>query len=52
VARENWELVQSMLKELGDWDVSTPHVLFLEGAKWRRNQLNLYDKDYQLTQPE
>ncbi len=52
VARENWELVQSMMKELGDWDVSTPHILFLEGAKWRRNQLNLYDKEYQLTQPD
>jgi len=51
VARENWELVESMLKELGDWDVAAPHVLFLEGAKWRRNQLDLYDKDYQITQP-
>lgn len=52
VAQENWDLVQSMLKELGDWDVSAPHILFLEGAKWRRDQLNLYDKDYQLEQPK
>ena len=52
VAKENWDLVQSMLKELGDWDVSTPHILFLEGEQWRRNQLDLYDKDYQLEQPK
>ena len=52
VAKENLDLVESMLKELGDWDVSTPHVKFLEGDKWRRDQLNLYDKKYQLTQPE
>lgn len=52
VAQENLKLVENMLKELGDWDVSTPHVLFLEGSKWRRNQLNLYDKKYQLTQPK
>ena len=44
-------LIFSMLKELGDWDVSTPHILFLEGARWRRNQLDLYDKQYQLEQP-
>lgn len=52
VARENWDLVEHMLKELGDWDVSAPHVQFLEGDKWRRNQLDLYDKEYQLTQPK
>jgi len=51
VAETHLDLVQSLLKELGDWDVSTPHVLFLEGSKWRRNQLDLYDKSYQLKQP-
>jgi len=51
VASENWDLVESMLKELGDWDVSCPQVLYLEGDKWRRNQVDLYDKKYQLTQP-
>ena len=51
VALKNMDLVKSMLKELGDWDVSTPHILFLEGARWRRNQLDLYDKQYQLEQP-
>ena len=51
VALENLDLVKSMLKELGGWDVSTPHILFLEGARWRRNQLDLYEKEYQLEQP-
>ena len=45
------DLVKSMLKELGDWDVSTPHILFLEGARWKLNQLGLYDEEYQLEQP-
>ena len=51
VALENLDLVKSMLKELGGWDVSTPHILFLEGARWRQNQLDLYEKEYQLEQP-
>jgi len=41
-----------MLKTLGDWDISAPQVLYLEGDKWRRNQVDLYDREYQLTQPE
>ena len=52
VALENLDLVKSMLKDLGDWDVSSPHILFLEGARWRRNQLDLYDEEYQLEQPK
>lgn len=52
VASENWDLVAAMLKELGDWDVSCPQTLYLEGNRWRRNQVDLYDKKYQLTQPE
>lgn len=45
------ERVSSMLKTLGDWDVSCPHVLYLEGEKFRREQLDLYDMDYRLDQP-
>ena len=52
VASKNWELVAATLKELGDWDVSTPQVLYLEGNPWRRNQVDLYDKNYQLEQPK
>ena len=46
VARENWELVESMLKELGDWDVAAPHVLFLEGAKWRRKTEAIFPRQH------
>ncbi|OHX64660.1 sulfatase-like hydrolase/transferase [Flammeovirga pacifica] len=52
VAAENRDLVVSMLKELGDWDVSCPQPLYLEGARWRKKQVGLYDKKYKLTQPE
>ncbi|MDT0551850.1 sulfatase-like hydrolase/transferase [Urechidicola vernalis] len=50
VASENWDMVSELLKELGDWDVSAPQVLYLEGNPWRRNQVDLYDRDYQLEQ--
>jgi len=52
VALQNPELTKSMLKQLGDWDVSLPHPLFLEGAVWKKQQLDLYDKKYKLIQPE
>jgi arylsulfatase A-like enzyme len=51
VADQNREMVERMLKKLGDWDVSCPQVLYLEGNRWRREQLKLYDKEYQLVQP-
>ena len=43
---------EELLKKLGDWDVELPHPVFLEGAIWRRRQLDLYDRKYQLVQPE
>jgi len=46
------EITKNMLKKLGQWDVSLPHPLFLEGAVWKRRQLNLYDVKYPLIQPE
>jgi arylsulfatase A-like enzyme len=52
VADQHRERVERMLKELGDWDVSCPQVLYLEGNPWRRNQIDLYDKKYRLVQPE
>jgi len=51
VADQHREKVDHMLKALGDWDVSSPQVLFLEGNRFRRNQVNLYDRKYQLEQP-
>jgi len=52
VADENRERVVRMLKTLGDWDVAAPQVLYLEGDQWRRRQVDLYDREYRLTQPE
>jgi len=52
VADQHRDLVETMLKELGDWDVSCPQVLYLEGNRWRREQVDLYDRKYQLTQPK
>ena len=39
-----------MLKKLGNWNVGLPHPLFLEGAEWKRKQLDLYDVEYKLIQ--
>jgi arylsulfatase A-like enzyme len=52
VALENIELTKSMLKELGIWDISLPNPLFQEGPNWRIIQNQLYDKNYQLIQPQ
>jgi arylsulfatase A-like enzyme len=52
VALQNIDRTKSMLRQLGEWDVSLPHPLFLEGAVWKKRQLDLYDREYQLVQPE
>lgn len=52
VAMQNLEKTRELLKKLGNWDVSLPHPVFLEGVEWKRNQLDLYDRKYKLTQPE
>jgi len=51
IADQHRSRVEQMLKSLGDWDVSCPQVIYLEGNRWRREQLNLYDRYYQLVQP-
>lgn len=51
VAAEHTDKVEKMLKQLGNWDVSCPQVLYLEGNRWRREQVDLYDDTYRLTQP-
>lgn len=51
VALQNLEITNTLLKKLGDWDVAQPHPLFLEGAVWKTRQLELYDRKYQLDQP-
>jgi len=52
VALQNLDRTKSMLKELGQWDVRLPHPVFLEGAVWKSRQLELYDDEYMLVQPE
>ncbi|MEQ9285765.1 MAG: sulfatase-like hydrolase/transferase [Cyclobacteriaceae bacterium] len=52
VALQNLDKTRELLGELGQWDVSLPHPLFLEGAQWRKRQLSLYDLEYQLVPPE
>ncbi len=51
VALENIEKTKVLLQRLGEWDVSLPHPLFLEGARWKRVSLDRYDEVYQLQQP-
>jgi len=52
VADQHKARVVRMLKALGDWDVSTPQHLYMEGAKYKKIQLNSYDVDYRITQPK
>jgi arylsulfatase A-like enzyme len=52
VALQHLDITERLLKKLGDWDVSLPHPVFLEGAVWKRRQLDLYDAKYPLKQPE
>ncbi len=35
---------------LGEWDVSLPHPVCLEGTKWKKREVYLYNKKYQLKQ--
>jgi arylsulfatase A-like enzyme len=52
VALQNLDRTKAMLKTLGNWDVRLPHPVFLEGAVWKKRQLQLYDIEYPLVQPE
>ena len=49
---QNLDRTKEMLKKLGNWDIRLPHPVFLEGAVWRTYQIDLYDKKYQLVQPQ
>lgn len=51
VAMQYPDITQKLLKKLGSWDLALPHPVFLEGAEWKQKQRDLYDKTYQLTQP-
>lgn len=51
VALKYQNKTRELLKKLGEWDVSLPHPVFLEGAVWKQRQLSLYDRSYLLRQP-
>ncbi len=51
VAAQHPKRVVKMLKALGQWDVSTPQHLYMEGAKYKKIQLKSYDAEYRITQP-
>lgn len=51
VALDNLDITRDLLEKLGNWDVSLPHPLFLEGAEWKKRQLYQYDDNYPLEQP-
>ena len=51
ISMKNIEKTEELLNILGNWDVDLPHPVFMENARWKRRQLGLYDKDYQLDQP-
>ncbi|MEM0896107.1 MAG: sulfatase-like hydrolase/transferase [Verrucomicrobiota bacterium] len=52
LAETHPERVSTMLRRFGDWDVSLPHPHFLEGDRFRREQIDGYDAKYDLMQPE
>lgn len=51
LADKHPERVRDMLRRFGDWDVSLPQPEFLE-RDYKRNQLNQYDSQYKLEQPD
>lgn len=52
VALANLAITEKLLKKLGQWSVRLPHPVFMEGAEWKRKQLELYNKNYALEQPK
>lgn len=49
---EQPEVAERLIRKLGDWDVSLPHILFVEGPQWRKIQKANYDIPYMTSQPE
>ncbi|MBJ6367590.1 sulfatase-like hydrolase/transferase [Snuella sedimenti] len=52
LALKHLETTKDLLKALGEWDVTLPHPVFLEGAQWKKTQLKQYDAPYKITQPD
>lgn len=51
VALERLDITKRLMKKMGAWEVKLAHPIFLEGAEWKKKQLDLYDVDYNLVQP-
>ena len=49
---DSLHVTERLLNKLGEWDVRLPHPLFFEGAKWKKKQLDLYNQEYILKQPQ
>ena len=52
VSLDSLHVTERLLNKLGEWDVRLPNPLFFEGAKWKKKQLDLYDQEYILEQPQ
>lgn len=52
LAPQELERIRTMLRELGEWEVSMPDPLFREPAGWRQRHLGFYDREYRMEQPE
>ncbi len=52
LALKHLDKTEELLKLLGNWDVSLPHPLFMEGAEWKKIQLKQYDEPFLISQPK
>ena len=53
VADDHPDIVRKMMKQMHEWEVSFErNPMFMSEMRWMRNHTRLYDRDYQLTQPE
>lgn len=52
MASQHPDKVKALLKTLGNWNISTPNLMFMEGAGSKRAQQEKYDATYNLVQPK
>ena len=51
LALDRLQVTRELLDSLGQWDIDLPHPLFLEGAQWKRHNIQRYDMEYRREQP-
>lgn len=44
--------VRAMMRDLFEWEVGTVHPKWVTAPMWRKRNVGLYDRTYQMTQPE